>query len=173
MARLLVLLGGILAIVSLLFTWWFSYYSSSSFHSLNPIVSLFGNSSRLINNISSVEEMGSPGIPISDTTFGRNYSHVSFLIPIIIILVALGGILGIASGILNPKHAQYEVGAGIAVLVAVCMFGLLLVYTAGLSLLGGSTTLFGINVVWGVGPGLVIALASAFMMIFARKLKRM
>jgi hypothetical protein len=172
MARLWMILGGVLALISLLFTWWFSYYTTSSFHSLNPMISLFGNSSRLIDNISPIEFAGSPGVQIIYTTFGINYSKSSFLIPIAIILIIVAGFLGIVLGILSPKPTLYDKVAGAMVLAAVVAFVLVLVYTGGLSLIAGTMNVFGITAVWSSGPGLFIALIGGLVMIFPIKLNR-
>ncbi len=171
MARFWIILGGVLAIVSLSLTWWFSYYSTVSFQSLNPMISLLGNSSRLIYNISPIEEAGSPGVPINYTTFGINYSRCAFLIPVVILLVIIGGLLGIASGIISPKSVLYEVCAGIVVLAAVSVFVFVLIYTAGVSLLAGTMNVFGTTASWGLGPGLFVALISAFVMILGHRFK--
>jgi|GEM_PF-4304998 len=165
MARVWLIFGGVLALISLLFTWWFSYYSTSSFHSLEPMITLIGNSSKLINNISPIEEGGSPGVQISQTSFGINYMRYSFLLQISILLVILGGVLGIAIGLSGIKYVHYGICTGILVLAAVALFMALLVLTSGFSLLGGTKNVFGIMVIWGLGPGVLLALISAFLMI--------
>jgi hypothetical protein len=136
------------------------------------MIYLIGNSSKLVYNIAPIEEAGSPGVPISYTTFGINYLKYSYLVPTAIIFVILGGLLGIAGGLLSPKSVLYEVSAGVVVLAGIAMFVSLLVYTAGFQLLAGTSNVFGTTASWSLGPGLFIALVSAIILVFGRMMKK-
>lgn len=167
MPRPIVVFGAILTLVSLLLTWWFSYYNTSSFHSSGPLIASLSNSSNLVYNVSPVMEGTSPGVPIKYTTFGINYSRASFLLPVAVLLLLIGGIVGIVGGMVSRRPSIYElIGSGM-VFGAIVAFIALLVYTGGPSLLYGSLNIYGLHTSWGLGPGLFVALAGAIVMLLS------
>jgi len=171
MAKLVLILGGILALTSLLFGWWFSYWGnnpSGSYGLFNPMALLLENTSVLIYNISPIYQGGSPGIPINQTSLGAQPETTSFAIKSTIMLVLIGGVVGIASGMADKRNLKYGVLGGAIVLLGVVTFIAILVIRAGTGILFGYSSM--LNASWGLGLGLFVALVSAIMMIVAHKL---
>jgi hypothetical protein len=175
MAKTILIIGGILALFSLLVTWWFAYYNYSSsavFMQTNPMITLWSNSNQLIYNVSPIYFGSSNGVPLNQTTLGKHLPVTRDLLKLTIILVFLGGILGIASGIIKRKSAGYGVMAGVVVLAAIGIFVFTLYNMGGgIWILFGSRNLFSTQESWGFGPGLFIALVAGFIMILGSKTK--
>lgn len=166
------ILGGALALASLLFGWWFSYWGndpSGSYGTLNPMALLLKNPSLLIYNISPVYEAGSPGIPLNETSLGMQPDATYFAIRLSVLLVLAGGILGIAGGTIK-KINEYGIVGGVMVLLGVLVFVSMLGIRAGTGILFGSSSM--LNASWGLGIGLFIAVASAIIMVVAYALSR-
>jgi hypothetical protein len=170
MFRPIAILGGVLALSSLLFGWWFSYWGnnpSASYGPFNPMALLIGNPSLLIYNISPIYQAGSPGIQINQTTLGMHPEETYFAIRCSALLVFIGGIAGIFSGIFDKKSRIYRVFGAATVMLGVIVFAAILTVRAGTGILLGSNSM--LNASWGLGLGLFVAIAAAVMMIVATK----
>ena len=178
MEKPLTVLGGLLAITSLLLAWWCSYYTSGGFSSIKPMIYFLTNANQFPTqfayNVSPIYFAGSPGVQLNQTTLwvtmesSRTTSPPLVLLSVVLVL--LGGLTAVASGIFARKTAAYDIISGAAVLLAIIMFLFAITKTAGLWALVGIQSALGVWAYWGPGPGLLVALASALLMTLNRKL---
>jgi hypothetical protein len=172
MVKLIAVLGGVLALSSLLFGWWFSYWGnnpSASYGPFNPMALLIENPSLLIYNISPIYQAGSPGIQINQTTLGMHPEETYFAIRSTIIFVLIGGILGVLSGLVGEKGRCYGIAGGALVLLGMIVFKGMLIVRTGTGILFGNSSM--LNAWWGLGLGFFVALAAAVMIILGSLLK--
>lgn len=177
MAKRLVILGGILALISLLFTWWIAYYGSGYLVTLNTLPSFFTNSSnfshQFVGTVSPVYFGDSPGVPLNQTSLGISAQAAQQisgpLIQLVLLLVVAGGFIGILSGLFVKKSIVYETAAGVLVISGALLFAFTISDIAGTWVLFGNES-FGISLFWILGPGFWIALASALILLLSNRL---
>jgi hypothetical protein len=167
-------LGGFLALASLMFGWWFSYWAGNPAGSydavMNPTILLLKNPALLIYNISPVYQAGSPGIQLNQTTLGMHLEQTNFIITSAIALVAIGGVLGIMDGAFGKKKGILGLFGGVLAFLGAFAFIAILSIRAGTGILSGDS--LAMNASWGLGIGYYMAVVGAALMILSRLVER-
>jgi hypothetical protein len=173
-SKAIAFLGGFLALSSLMFGWWFSYWINNPAGSydalMNPAVLLLKNPALLIYNISPVYQAGSPGIQLNQTTLGMHLEQTNFVITAAIALVMLGGILGILDGAFGKKGGILGLSGGVLAFLGAFAFIAILDIRAGTGILSGTS--LAMEASWGLGIGYYTAVIGAALMILSKFIDR-
>ncbi len=171
--RPIVILGGILALLSLFSTWWISYYTTVGFQSLKPMYSLWASSNQLVYNVTPLYFRGSPGVQLNETSLGKTLGTTHYLIQITIMLTILAGLIGIGAGVFTTNTRKYGIAAAVMIFAAIFVFSVALInMVSGAWILFGSINVFGTEAIWSLGPGVVIAIISMILLLLSCKRRK-